>query len=217
MPGAIWPIIKIIGGGLPAIVDQVDELVVEHDHELFQRGGMIVRPAMEKIDIADGGKALAWRLVQVRQAHLVDRLTRIIDFQNYDKRSKEWYSINCPGEVAGAYLERVGYWSLPVITGIVDAPTLRPDGSIIETPGYDAATGLLYKPSRAITADLAEPHRGASGPRSDHLCDLIDGFPFVGDDGEAPSKALSEPLGRAVTDPDLLQPARDRARTDARF
>ena len=50
--GRNLPIIKIAGGGLPAIVDQVNELVVEHDPELFQRGGMIVRPAMEKIDIS---------------------------------------------------------------------------------------------------------------------------------------------------------------------
>ena len=178
------PIITISGGELPAIVDQVDGLIVEHDHELFQRGGMIVRPAMEKIDIRDGGKTLAWRLVQVRQQHLIDRLTRIIDFQKYDKRSKEWYSINCPADVAGAYLERVGYWRLPVITGIVDAPTLRPNGSVIEVPGYDETTGLLYKPSIEYKPLLPNPTKENASAALKYLCKLIAGFPFIGDDGE---------------------------------
>ena len=153
--GRNLPIIKITGGGLPAIVDQVDELVVEHDPELFQRGGMIVRPAMEKIDIADGGKALAWRLVRVEQtahgrpAYPNHRLSKI------QQAARRMVVDQLPGEVAGAYLERVGYWRFPMITGIVDAPTLRPDGSVIETPGYDEATGLLYKPS-SITSRLSE-------------------------------------------------------------
>ncbi len=37
--------------------------------------------------------------------------------------------------------------NLRELRGVVHAPTLRPDGSLITTPGYDAATGLLFLPT----------------------------------------------------------------------
>ena len=36
---------------------------------------------------------------------------------------------------------------LPKLAGIATIPALRPDGSILDRPGYDAATGLYYDPS----------------------------------------------------------------------
>jgi hypothetical protein len=130
---------------------------------------------------------------------LVDRLTRIIDFQKYDKRSDEWYSINCPPEVAGAYLERVGLWRLPIVTGIVDAPTLRPDGSIIEAPGYDPATGLLYKPSREYKPIFPNPTKANAKAALKHLCELIAKFPFVDDRGEPAAGKSSASRSVAVS------------------
>jgi len=36
---------------------------------------------------------------------------------------------------------------MPPLVGLTEAPTLRPDGSILQEPGYDAATRLVYVPS----------------------------------------------------------------------
>jgi hypothetical protein len=44
-------------------------------------------------------------------------------------------------------------WPFPVLEGIVECPTLRPDGTILDHPGYDLATGLQYIPH----ADLEMP------------------------------------------------------------
>jgi hypothetical protein len=44
----------------------------------------------------------------------------------------------------------MGHWSFPDIVGIVTAPTMRRDGSLITTPGYDTATQLWYKPTSDI-------------------------------------------------------------------
>jgi hypothetical protein len=35
---------------------------------------------------------------------------------------------------------------VPVLTGVIHTPLLRPDGSLLAEPGYDEATGLLYLP-----------------------------------------------------------------------
>ena len=45
-----------------------------------------------------------------------------------------------------AYLARVGEWKAPVLLGVVSSPTMRRDGSILQIPGYDAASRLLYEP-----------------------------------------------------------------------
>jgi putative DNA primase/helicase len=50
-----------------------------------------------------------------------------------------------PRQIAENYLAR-GQWRLPVLLGVITAPTLRPDGSILNDPRYDAATGLLFDP-----------------------------------------------------------------------
>lgn len=40
------------------------------------------------------------------------------------------------------------YWpGLPPLAGIIGTPTLRPDGSLIQEPGYDKATGLYLQPT----------------------------------------------------------------------
>ena len=41
-------------------------------------------------------------------------------------------------------------WNIPPVAGIIQSPALRPDGSIISEPGYDAATGLYYIPSEGL-------------------------------------------------------------------
>lgn len=45
-----------------------------------------------------------------------------------------------------------GEWpGIRPLAGIVEAPTLRPDGSLLSEPGYDAATGLLYLAPAGVT------------------------------------------------------------------
>jgi hypothetical protein len=45
----------------------------------------------------------------------------------------------------------LGEWpGIPPLAGIVEAPTLRPDGSVIDEPGYDASTALSYSPAPGL-------------------------------------------------------------------
>ena len=72
-------------------------------------------------------------------------------------------------------------WHFPSLLGIVEAPTLRPDFSVISVPGYDAQTGLFLEPSRGLAIPPV-PER----PTDSELQDAIDlvqeplcDFPFV--------------------------------------
>ena len=178
------PAIQVSGGSLPDNVDEAERILIEHDKEIFQRGDFVVRPAPQTVEIADERKTSAMRLVPVKAAHLTERLTRLIDFKRFDARKRKPVSINCPKDIAATYLERIGSWNLPVLTGIVDAPTLRPDGSIIDQPGYDPRTGILYMPSEDFPTVPRLPTRNGARQSLDHLISLIADFPFVGKDGE---------------------------------
>src|SRR5690606_12107681 len=82
--------------------------------------------------------------------------------------------------LAETYLAREGQWRLPVLTGIINAPTLREDGSILDQPGYDAQTGLLFDPQGERFPLLPrEPDRDTALRALAFLRDLIGSFPFV--------------------------------------
>lgn len=48
--------------------------------------------------------------------------------------------------LAETYLAREGNWRLWVLTGLINSPTLREDGSILDQRGHDAQTDLLFDP-----------------------------------------------------------------------
>jgi putative DNA primase/helicase len=64
--------------------------------------------------------------------------------------------------------------------GIVNAPTLRPDCSIISDPGYDAATDLFFDPLGVdFPAIPSRPTREEALAALTLIENLIGTFPFV--------------------------------------
>jgi hypothetical protein len=176
------PIVKIGGGRLSAALDEAEAILIKRDENLFQRGDFIVRPAPAAILIADRKKTTGIRLVRIRTAHMVERLTKWVDFQKYDARSKKFVSVDCPANIAAAYLERKGMWNLPALAGLTNCPTLRPDGSVLDQPGYDESTGILYDPRGVKFPEIPKrPTRDDAVAAIYDLKALIRDFPFVDD------------------------------------
>jgi putative DNA primase/helicase len=118
----------------------------------------------------------------VTQPYLVDVLTCAARFWKYNGRSKAWVPVDAPDKVAETYLARRGRWKLPVLTGIIHTPFLRADGSLCETPGYDAASGLLFKPEgESFPPIQQQPSKLDARTALAKLDELIGTFPFVAD------------------------------------
>ncbi|MFO0806050.1 MAG: hypothetical protein U0791_23340 [Gemmataceae bacterium] len=65
------------------------------------------------------------------------------------------------------------------LTAVVTAPTIRPDGSILDTPGYDAATGLYLDPANGLTINVPDrPTRGQVSAAVETLGYPLADFPF---------------------------------------
>jgi hypothetical protein len=173
------PEIRVAGGNLPEIVSQAEQALIDGDFSLYQRGSLLVKPAPVPVDIADSRTTTAIRLAAVRPPLLVELMTSAATWLKFDGRKNDWVQIDCPERVANTLLARE-QWALPVLTGIVNCPVLRPDGSVLEAPGYDAATGLLYDPQGVGFGRVPEnPTKEEARRALDELKDLIKTFPFV--------------------------------------
>jgi hypothetical protein len=176
------PIVKIAGGDLPEIIDQADAILATADRDLFDFGDQVVRPALEPITTFHSEKTVGLRLVPVTTIHLVDRMTRVIDFQKFNKKAKRWVSIDCPNAVAAGYLARIGLRRLRPLAAITTAPVLRRDGTVLELPGYDPTTRILFDPRGVDFLPVPlEPSKEDARNALDELKEPFAEFPFVDD------------------------------------
>ena len=106
-------------GEIPRIVNEAEDALLLLGREIYQRGGMVVRPVLTELKAADDRDMKGWRLIPVTRPHLVDTLTCAARFLKHDGRSKGWIAIDAPDKVAEIYLARQGRWKLPVLTGII--------------------------------------------------------------------------------------------------
>jgi hypothetical protein len=187
-PPARQPIIHLIDGELPRIIDEAEAALLADisRQQLYQRGELIVRPVRLKLRAADmqGSKreTSGWQLLQVSKPAMIETFTRVARFERWSDRSKDWMAKNCPDYVADTYLARAGRWKIPVLLRIVNAPFLRVDGSLCERPGYDVDSALLYILPRGQNFPTPPPAPTLSQAREalKYLDDtLLEEFPFV--------------------------------------
>lgn len=139
--------IKIIGGALPATLDDAERALIEQGVDIFQRGDTVVRPGRDgAIPVRHDGKTEGMRLFEVSAIEMREHLTAAADFWQWDARKDAYKRIDCPEAVARGYTERKGRRNLRPLTAIIDAPTLRADGTLHDKPGYDPASALYLIP-----------------------------------------------------------------------
>jgi hypothetical protein len=181
-PLSLWPQIRIKPGELPRVVGEAEKALLALARDVYQRGGLVVRPILEKMPTSSGHTTASWRLKEVTRRHLTELLCCAAQFLHYNKKERRWTAIDAPDKVADAYLHREGHWHLPAIAGVVTTPFLRFDGSVCETPGYDAASYLLFKPEDQMFPLVPQsPSKADAKAALGRLKDLIATFPFVTD------------------------------------
>jgi hypothetical protein len=104
-----------------------------------------------------------------------------------------------PPEWVASVIGADGEWALPRLNGIVSAPTLRPDGSILCQPGYDPDTGLIYRPDAEYPEIPSSPTRGDAIRATEALTEPLSDFPWVAlSDLAAAVSAILALAGRAA-------------------
>jgi len=138
--------IRLVNGDLPRIVDQCRDVIVA-EAELYQLTQQVVR-------VTDEG-----RLATVAPEWIVDWLQRHADFERFLKTESAWCRTDLSPKYARTILAKGGEMGLPGLAAVTAGPFLRPDGSVVDEPGYDEATQVLYYP----TGPTAPPVRRQVG------------------------------------------------------
>lgn len=178
----------------------LEELTVglTSDRMVFQRAHELVTVVGADTDV---GAELAARLaagtpvIRPLNAHsLRPRLTRHVRFLRTVKpTAKERTAAACMGEeppikwgeslpsgdLVRELLALPGWRGIPPLAGILEAPSVRPDGTVIDQPGYDAATGFFYVPSQVFDTVDPNPSQTDAMRALAALTDAFIDFPFV--------------------------------------
>ncbi|MEX0718434.1 MAG: hypothetical protein WD066_17705 [Planctomycetaceae bacterium] len=150
------------------------------DPVLFHRGGELVHVVGEEADAEEDGierKAGTPRIRLVSPGYLRERMAATCWF--YRAGAKDEESQCAPPAFAVSSIATRGFWPpLRSLTGIVETPVLRRDGTILAAPGYDAATGLLFEPTGPVPQIPERPSRADALAGRDMLLEIIADFPF---------------------------------------
>ena len=141
------PTILVEPGSQPYEIDEIEDVLIKADAGVYQRGENLVRVSRLPRSIGEDGvkrSGGALALTRVITAWLREQFARIANWERPTKDGSK--PINPPVDHAATYIARVGEWRVPVLNGIISTPTLRADGSILQTRGYDYESGLLYDP-----------------------------------------------------------------------
>lgn len=154
-----------------------------------------LRVMRERGDVYDFGSQDMARVAEgkvypVTRGWMLDYLGRHVRFTRFDPRARKDEDpdkpTDCPDKIANAIVDRTGERELPKLRGVVTAPTLRADGSLVDVPGFDPVTGLLY------VSDDPAPPRVAARPDSEataaalrELMEPVQLFPFASPEARA--------------------------------
>lgn len=154
--------------------------------KIYQRGGQLVHVVVESEVAALGGKvSTPAGFARIRPLPAQQLQIRISDAcQLYAKKvtadgDEEKQACPPPKWLIDGLATRGEFDGVRKLVGIVTAPTLRHDGSILQKPGHDERSGLLYRPSDTFPPVPETPTQNDARKSAELLLSTVRDFPFA--------------------------------------
>lgn len=174
------------------VTDAMSAVVVEESN-LFHRDGKLVRVTVSD-EVTKGDVVLVSKGTpqprEVQLSTLIDIVSKRSVCLSFDARTGGLVHKAPPKDRVRAVLERGEWPGLPELVGILEAPSMRPDGSLIQTPGYDVATRFLYEPSEPFDAVPESPSQEDAAAALAQLAEVYIDFPYVNESHRSAALAL---------------------------
>lgn len=185
------PVIQVATGTRHLMADQALDAMADSKVEFYQRDRSLVRVALAKAKTSDGNIIEVPGIVPVTIPMLSREMGKSISWQQEIIVGKRVVirHLDPPKEVVEQVASMFGYWPFPPISGVIGTPTMRPDGTILDVEGYDAATGLVLIAPPVMPSIPSVPTRHDAERAMDILQSLLSEFPFA--DEASRSVALS--------------------------
>lgn len=209
------PEVRLVTANPHQSIDDIAELL-HLDRSLYVRGKELVTivgalPPCED-DRAPAAESTPM-IVPVESATLLERLTRHIRITRRKPMSKtqqavveaggrgpavEWQpALPSPAVISGVLARR--QWPLRHLSSVSETPVLRPDGTLLQEPGYDRATGYVYRPSCDYPLVPVSPTRDQAAAALAELAEVFVDFPYVDDAARmVPVAAILTVLARSA-------------------
>jgi putative DNA primase/helicase len=192
------PSIKLTEGGHSRAVKEIEATLIKTKAPVLVRGGKLVTPDTAERPASKDRRTQVTRFRTLNAAALAFIVGDVMSFTKKDGRTSTDKPINLPKEVAEMLLDK-GNWKLPEVTGIITTPTLRPNGTLLNQPGYDPKTQLWYAPADALELPPIEANRAAAETALSLLKQLLRECAFGSDlDQSVALAALMTPVLRAA-------------------
>lgn len=172
----------IIRNRLTEMREQTIDILAAHEPQrLYTRAGSLVhmtryakpKTKKEKIQRATDVPVI----VMAKAPYILSCMDHAIWWRRTDG---EELADALPPEWIATSIQSQGEWpKLLPLEAVVEEPTLRPDGTIIQTPGYDHETGILYVPSATFPTIPDDPTDAEIQDSINALLGVLQDFPFV--------------------------------------
>ena len=185
--GTELPIIQVEGGKRHTMAEEALRAMHTYGVEFYQRDRSLVRVACAKAKTSDGQVIEAPGVVPVTIPIMGRAMGQAAIWQRETLVGKRVviHPMDPPKDVVEQVAAMVGEWPFPPISGVISTPTMRPDGTILDQVGYDAATGLVLMALPKMPAMPARPTRHDADLALEDLQSLLREFPFVDDASRA--------------------------------
>ena len=173
------PVCRVTGGSLPVLIERATGLLVP---ELYVNAGTLVKIGhQDTVAVSEGssGGSAPVLLRAVSAGWLASRLTQLALWQRMDARTGAWLEIDCPDKLAEKLYSLPEWPGMRPLEAIVSAPYLREDGTLCETPGYDAGSCAIYQPSETFQPVPAAPTPEDCDAALELLMAPFEEFPFA--------------------------------------
>ncbi len=172
---------------LSAVADQaVAVLDGDPDRRIYQRAGLLVRVAAAHSESPTGGVSRsvgAPVIARAPRAWIREELSRAARWER--SKADGGSSAVAPPVWVAETIEARDRWPFPELAGVIEAPTMRADGTILDAPGFDDETGLLLRPSGEFPPVPAAPTSAQVRAAVELVLAPWGDFPFVAESDRA--------------------------------
>lgn len=172
------PIIRVFSGLRHKAADAGLEALSAAKVPFYQRDKSMVRTALSKAKTSDGKVIEVPSIVNVSLPILGRALGSTAEWERLSKAG-DAIRIDPPKEVVEQIAAMSGDWPFPPISGVISTQTMRPDGTILDTPGYDEMTGLVLVAPPKMDPIPQNPSRVEALLALGELKFLLKEFPFA--------------------------------------
>jgi putative DNA primase/helicase len=137
------------------------------------------------------------RIYEMALPTLTEKLTLVARCFKFSKRDR-WVPTLPPDALVSALYNRREWPGVRSLVSIVEAPTLRPDGSLLQKAGYDAASGILYVPNAQFPEIPEAPTQQQAAAAYAALVDILADFPHADDERDADGTLIRAGAHKAV-------------------